>query len=313
MYQNEEISFFNKDIKLVGALYKPRNKVYPVVVVLHGSNMGEESHYFYDHLKTALPEHGVGVFIYDRRGSGHSEGDFNTASFNDLAEDALAAVKALKLREDIDKEHIGFYGISQGAWIAPLAASISDSVSFLTLVSASGVSPAKQMLYTASISLRQAGFPEEIINYSLYLKKQVDDYFRGIADREAVETKLNASYGSDWYRESYLPSEAKLPLNIRESKWFYQLDFNPLECFSKVNIPILFVFAEHDIYVPVEESIRNYKHATFNNSMIDFIKVKNTDHFMMSLNSNKGNGETDHMSEYYISYLIKWIKIICNK
>jgi len=36
-------------------------------------------------LKSELPEHRIAVFIFDRRGSGASEGDFETADFEDLA------------------------------------------------------------------------------------------------------------------------------------------------------------------------------------------------------------------------------------
>ena len=308
MSSYEDIVFSNNTIKLTGVLYKPCNEPYPVVVVLHGSHMGEESHFYYEHLKSALPQNGIGAFIYDRRGNGRSEGDFNTASFHDLAQDALAAVNILRKREDVDEGHIGLYGISQGAWVASLAASISDTVSFVVLVSASGISPAKQMLFAASASLNEAGFPAETVNYALDLKQQVDHYFRGLVPREVIEAKLRASCECSWYDKAYLPLQGRLPIDIENTKWFYQLDFDPLEYFSKLSTPILFLFADHDVYVPVEISIENYRIAASKNPEVQFIKIKDADHFMSSPNHHEKRGEFGHISDDYLNHLIKWLR-----
>jgi hypothetical protein len=57
---------------------------------------------------------------YDKRGVGGSTGDWNTASFDDLAGDVVAAVEYLETRGDIDHGQIGLLGISQAGWIMPL-------------------------------------------------------------------------------------------------------------------------------------------------------------------------------------------------
>lgn len=314
MSDHEKITFYSNNLRLFGELHKPEvdkhtSTRYPVVVILHGSHQGEASHSIYSHLKMMLPTQGIGVFVYDRRGSGQSEGNFETASFHELAEDALAAVKMLRNRDDIDKHHIGMYGISQGGWIAPLAASISEDVSFLILVSASGVPPSKQMLYAAAISLREAGFSEEIVTEAVALKKQVDDYFRGYTEREAVEPILKKSQDTDWYSKASLPSNGELPVDVKKSKWFYQLDYDPWECILKVNVPILFMFADHDIYVPVEESIKAYDHSTSKNPKVNFITIENADHFMVS---TKEIDAYYQVAEDYLTELVDWIRVTCN-
>lgn len=76
---------------------------------------------------------------YDRRP--HVEGDVPLAL---QASDAIAAAGVL--RERFGDVPVGLWGFSQGAWAAPLAAALyPDQVSFLALVSGSGVSPAAQM------------------------------------------------------------------------------------------------------------------------------------------------------------------------
>ena len=49
-----------------------------------------------------LIRHGIAVLGYDKRGVGGSTGDWNTASFEDLAGDVVAAFEYLKTRDDID-------------------------------------------------------------------------------------------------------------------------------------------------------------------------------------------------------------------
>jgi len=49
----------------------------------------------------------------------------------DLANDAVAGVEFLKGHDWIDPNRIGIFGVSQGGWIAPLAASKSEYVALV--------------------------------------------------------------------------------------------------------------------------------------------------------------------------------------
>ena len=83
---SEEIVFLNENRRLAGTLYEPESKpLYPALVAVHPASGGERTDAFYEHLKTELPRRGIAVCIFDRRGSGSSEGDFETADFEDLA------------------------------------------------------------------------------------------------------------------------------------------------------------------------------------------------------------------------------------
>jgi Predicted hydrolase of the alpha/beta superfamily len=84
------------------------------------------------------------VLGYDKRGVGESTGDWNAATYEDLAGDAVAAVEYLKTRRDIDAAQIGLLGISQAGWIMPLAAVRSKDVAFLISISGAGVTRPKR-------------------------------------------------------------------------------------------------------------------------------------------------------------------------
>src|SRR3546814_7736405 len=85
----------------------------------------------YDHLKTILPALGIAVFTYDRRGSGASGSKDAGGAFTVLADDAIAAARSLKSDPRIDPRRIGTWGMSQGGWISPLAASRSPDIAFV--------------------------------------------------------------------------------------------------------------------------------------------------------------------------------------
>jgi alpha-beta hydrolase superfamily lysophospholipase len=168
---HEEIHFQNDAATLAGTLYLPDSgSLHPVLTVAHAASAGTRDFGVYRHLARVLPEEGIGVFVFDRRGSGSSGGKFETASFFDLASDIQAAISRLKLRHDVDVKNLGIWGMSQGGWIAPLAASQSGDVAFIIAVSAPAVSPAEQMDYSARFELSENGFSREDIAQMLALR-----------------------------------------------------------------------------------------------------------------------------------------------
>jgi hypothetical protein len=73
---------------LYGELFAPQNPK-ALVVLVFGS--GQDSAVTYNYVQHLLPTYGIAVFVYDKRGTGKSNGRF-TVDFSELADDALAAV-----------------------------------------------------------------------------------------------------------------------------------------------------------------------------------------------------------------------------
>ena len=75
MYQ-EEIQFENTALKLTGTLYLPDSDGrYPVLTVAHAAGAGTRDFGVYQRLARTLAQEGIGVFVFDRRGSGSSGGN----------------------------------------------------------------------------------------------------------------------------------------------------------------------------------------------------------------------------------------------
>jgi hypothetical protein len=131
LYDEQPSEFRSEGVTLAGTLLLPRTPGRrPAVVLVHGSREGDR----YGALMHAafLLRHGVALLAYDKRGVGGSGGDWRTASIPQLAGDAEQAVQWLKSRAEIDPGQIGVLGLSEGGWVAPLAATRSGDVAFVS-------------------------------------------------------------------------------------------------------------------------------------------------------------------------------------
>jgi uncharacterized protein len=300
MASTEEISFLNQDLAFSGTLYLPdRNQPCPAVVVVHPASGGQKTDPFYHHLKSELPAHNVAVLVFDRRGSGASEGNFETADFKSLAGDVIAAVEYLQSRDQIDSAKIGLHGTSQGGWIAPIAAARKTDIAFLIAVSACGVTPADQMNYGVEFHLKRDGLDKFATKKALELRNLVNEYFRGHVSRERIVAELSRYEHEPWFEKAYLYQSTDIPADVTQSKWYYEMDYEPLSIWKKVQQPTLFLFAEVDEWVPVEQSMINYKKATTHLHDVTLKQIQGTDHLMR----NKA-GET---SREYCDILLDWL------
>ncbi|MGA8501289.1 MAG: alpha/beta hydrolase [Candidatus Sulfotelmatobacter sp.] len=115
-----ETTFEGNGVKLVGRLVLPKSGGRtPIVVLIHGSE--DDSARDWYPLQRLLPAEGVGAFVYDKRGTGGSGGNY-TQDFNLLANDAVAATREARRLAGARLGRIGYFGTSEGGWVAPLAA-----------------------------------------------------------------------------------------------------------------------------------------------------------------------------------------------
>jgi len=151
-HSEQRVSFQSDGASLVGTLYTPNTAgPHPAIILVHGS--GKFPRRMYRYWAKNLVDIGFVVLAYDKRGVGDSggkyEGENNTSDENirQLARDASAAVNEVAARKDVSR-HVGLMGISQGGWIAPLAASFNPHVRFLILHSGPTVSVHEENFYS---------------------------------------------------------------------------------------------------------------------------------------------------------------------
>jgi dienelactone hydrolase len=194
----EDVSFSNGDVQLAGTLIRPSTGTrHPAVILVHYSGPANR--------ESGLPfarfliRHGIAVLGYDKRGVGASTGDWNTASFDDLASDAVAAFEYLKTRSDIDAAQVGLLGVSQAGWVMPIAAVRAPQFAFLISVSGAGVSGAETMIDHARNEMQAGGMPRDRVEQVLELMKLQMEFARtgrGWEQYMAGRAKLAARMGS---------------------------------------------------------------------------------------------------------------------
>jgi pimeloyl-ACP methyl ester carboxylesterase len=113
----------------------------------------------------------MAVLGYDKRGVGGSTGDWNTASFHDLAGDIVAAFEYLKTRSDIDSAQIGLLGVSQAGWIMPIAAVRAKDIAFLISVSGAGVPGSETTIDHARNEMSSGGMRPQVVEQIVGIMK----------------------------------------------------------------------------------------------------------------------------------------------
>lgn len=259
-YAEREVKFRSGDTILAGTVFTPRSRgPYPAVVAIHGATERTRTNPDYRFLADLLPRAGIAVLLYDGRGAGESTGDFATASFGDLAEDALAGVRELMKDPEIDPRHIGMWGISQGGWVVPKAALLSKDVAFLIVVSGVAGTASQQMNYLTAVNLRRFGFLEQDVSEMLKTRQTVDEFYRGRIGLAQAQRMVDSASGQAWFSLAYIPR--RLPTDLTKSKWHYQMDFDSVPLWEHIKIPALILFGEDDEQVPVAEEVPAFKRA----------------------------------------------------
>lgn len=253
----EERRFKSGDAELSGTLYMPsRSAPVAAVVVTHSASSPLRSSSLYDHLETILPALGMAVFVYDRRGSGQSGTEDAGGDFTRLADDAAAAARSLKADPRIDPKRIGTWGLSQGGWISPLAASRSSDLAFVVSVSAPVVTADVQMMFSSTNHLRANGYSQADIDRMTATRKAVDDYMRGTASRAAAQKMVDAAKDEPWFKYLYI---GKTVPDRAVSGWRKEIENDPLKNLEAVAVPTLVLYGADDAVVPVARSVERLK------------------------------------------------------
>lgn len=243
-----ELSFGNNGNLLVGDLVRPPwPGPYPAVVFVEGSGPGGRDQGSWP---TRLAAAGFASLAYDKPGSGASTGDWTRQTFADRAEETLAAVRALRSREDVIPHAVALIGGSQGGWVAQLAASMSDTVAAVVSVSGPGVSVLAQEEYRLRHQLSAEGFTSVDVEQALALLHEQVQRVRSGADPARVHAAQARWHTAPWYPllAGTTPQSIAFIAGVA--------DYDPAPTLAALSCPLLAIFGADDVMVPVEASVR---------------------------------------------------------
>jgi len=276
---SQEVQFRNAGANLVGTVYLPDTGNHlPAVVVLHSAGAATRESALYRHLREGLPALGFAVLIYDRRGSGQSSGSLQSVDYETLADDAVAGQRALAKLSRIDPAKIGFWGLSQGGWLAVLAAGRSRDAAFAISVSAPLVTADEQMQFATSNSLTVRGFSQEDVREMLATRRAWIGYLRGTNPRSAAIDALTKAQSKPWFDLTYMPKVSELTNDPAIRR---KMDDDPVAAVLKAKVPLLFLYGGSDPWVPVAQSMQRLKVLSGQLHNVESEVIANANHELM--------------------------------
>jgi pimeloyl-ACP methyl ester carboxylesterase len=236
---------------IVGTVFLPAGPgPHPAVVVVSGS--GPTSRDANVLRAREFVRLGVAALTWDKRGVGESAGEYMTAGFDALAADADSALAFLRTRPEVDAARVGMTGHSQGGWIAPLAAArAAPAPAWLVITSGGPIAPAEQEAWRARTQARAAGATdEEAAAAEAFMRRKWEYGFTG-ADWDGYIAAAQHAHGAKWENvvdPVFVPDSLAWAF-IRSLK-----DFDPMAAPSRLEMPVLVLFAEHDEEEPADRS-----------------------------------------------------------
>lgn len=248
-------------VVLAGTLYTPGGAgPYVTVVLVHGSEPGERRNPGYQRWATTLVAAGFACLVVDKRGVGESGGVYTEAPpLEAPAADLLAWIEALRSRPAVRKDAIGLLGWSQAGWVAPLAASRSDAVAFLAVISGSGVSPLEQGIYDKTNQVLAQGLADDQAALATEAIRRVMTYLVTGADEAGAEAAWESVRNAPWFTSTYtgvpMMDRDTLLADPRGGAFVAHSLYDPAPALAALHIPVLWLFGDADRVVPVEASI----------------------------------------------------------
>lgn len=128
------VSFMNEGEKLAGVLHIPNSIPASTVVFCHGFTGNRiESHRLFVHAARELCRKGFVVLRFDFRGSGESEGSFESKTVSGEMSDLKKALDWLQQREEVRRDKIGALGLSLGGAVVLLVAAEDERIKAISI------------------------------------------------------------------------------------------------------------------------------------------------------------------------------------
>jgi pimeloyl-ACP methyl ester carboxylesterase len=263
--ETEEVEFSGAGVRLSATITVPGPaSASPGIVLIGGSGPSDRHNDgFFDLLRDHLVDAGVAVLAYDKRGAGRSSGNWATATVDDLAADAAAAVAALQARPQVTGR-AGVLGHSEGGWVALRLCARLATLRHLIINSCPAVSFAESEVYALT---RAGAEPDK----AAALIAQLTAAVRAGLDYQEGQRILASCDHEPWY-----PALAADGFSLDAAAWS-QLGawghYDPGPDLDQLTTPTLAIFGGNDPLVPVHTSIARLRDTAERTARLQQITV----------------------------------------
>lgn len=271
--------------ELAGRLVMPGGSgPVPIVVLIHGSEHSSALDSY--SLQRMLPSSGIGVFVYDKRGTGASGGRY-TQDYLTLATDAIAAMHEARRLAGARAGSIGYQGGSQGGWVAPLAAQI-EPVDFVIVGFGLAVPPIEEERSAIALDMTRHGYGPDVVAKALQLADAIgtimnSDFQSGYEEFAAVRARYA---GEPWFK--YIHGDVawiflqKTPEELRkigpDAFAGIPLHYDPMPVLRNLKTPQLWLLGEDDVDAPSAETARRLRGLAAGGHPISVVVYPHAEH-----------------------------------
>lgn len=206
-----------------------------------------------------LAEAGFKVMAFDQRGSGQSPGDWRSAGIRQIGDDAARLADSLHHLGGTCS--VGFYGFSNGGWIAPAAAALYRQPAFLVIKSGDSGTVAANVEYETFAAVNKAFGPKDAeVARSVMARLMVALASDQPADWGSARAALESVAGAPWFGVTQLPKPTQLPLDEpTKAAYRRQLMFDPADDWRSLRAPVLVLLGAQDLDVDARASAAGFR------------------------------------------------------
>lgn len=234
----------------------------PIVVLIHGAEHSSALESY--SLQRQFASEGIGVFAYDKRGTGTSGGQY-TQDYLLLANDAIAAMREAKRLAGARTGRVGYQAGSQGGWVAPLAARI-EPVDFLIIGFGLAVSPLDEDREAIAFDMERNGYGPDVMAKAMRVADAssailLSNFTEGYEALERIKQEYSAEAwfkhmrgNVTWYLLATPAEEIR-----RDGPGLLAglpMQYDPMPVLQNLSVPQLWILGGQDRDAPPAETLR---------------------------------------------------------
>ena len=250
-----DVLFPHADVQLSGTLFSPATSgEFPAMVLMPGS--GAETRAPLLDMARTFAAQGMVTLVYDKQGVGKSAGDWTREALDDLAGDALSAIKLLSTLPNVDARRVGAWGISQSGWVLPRLPLQNQGIAFIICITGGGATPREVEYYGFRNEMLHNGFSEADWKAA---SKLVDRYMQYLAtgrDRDALLEAIERADAQKW--ASVVNLRRVMPADADRSKWTWVATYDPATDIQTLRMPVLVFIGGRDPFLPSDIALQRW-------------------------------------------------------
>jgi len=299
--EKQDVSFTSNGLRIHGTLWNPKSSNQKALFFVTSSQGNDrsgsnaEASYF--------ANLGYTVFNYDKRGTGKSEGNWQSATIEELSSDDINAIHFFAKISNLSLSEIGIKGSSQGGIKIPYILTEIPELKFGISVSCPvGTLLESDLNNWKNTNIDQIG--QESIDLAAKVQKAGYDYLANNMSYKKLNSIKNKYVNQDWFKYVWIPDE-----NIQKD---YKLNFSGLPYFKKISQPIIVIQGLSDTVIPensyliIEKALKKSGSGKY-----EILTLENTTHSMTYLDKEFPYFQT--LTPTYLNSIVNWLNTIEDK